>query len=176
MKNQCFLHSYIYNDIKNIKSSIKNVKCQKKKKKNGYTFWQGSQQNTKLLATAKQLIRKTSACCLKYQAFFSQSKRSDRLDPSAIPVCFRSLFKHPLLLLPFWMHPQVLFSSYWHFFQSSVLVAILSYNIKIWWKSPSWNLNISENHQYSIKKSVFLGCEPGWLEYQTLVMFHNIKI
>ena len=39
---------------------------------------------TKLLATAKQLIRKNSVCCLKNQKnqafFFSQSKRTDNFD------------------------------------------------------------------------------------------------
>ena len=56
-------------------------------------------QNKKHLATAKQLIRKKSACYLKIRNFFfSQSERTYRSDPSPPsphPVCFSSLFKDP---------------------------------------------------------------------------------
>ena len=38
-------------------------------------------QSKKHLATAKQLIRKNSACHLKIGQFFSQSERVDRLHP-----------------------------------------------------------------------------------------------
>ena len=45
----------------------------------------------KHLATAKQLIRKNSACCLRIRQFFSQSKRTDRLDPLPLFVLVRFL-------------------------------------------------------------------------------------
>ena len=51
-------------------------------------------QNKKHLATARHFIRKNSACCLKIRQFFSQSKLTDRLDPSP-PVRFCLLFKDP---------------------------------------------------------------------------------
>ena len=38
-------------------------------------------QNKKHLVTAKQLIRKNSAYCLKIRQLFSQSERTDRLEP-----------------------------------------------------------------------------------------------
>ena len=98
MKDQCFLHSYIYNGNKNIykfikKRSMKNKKCLRlfNEKKNTFTCWTRLK-TVKLLATAKQLIRKNSICCLKNQAiFFSQSERTDRLDhpvPSFVFVRF----------------------------------------------------------------------------------------
>ena len=43
---------------------------------------QAQKKNNKNLATAKQLIRKNSACSWKIRQFFSQSERKDRLDPS----------------------------------------------------------------------------------------------
>ena len=49
----------------------------------------------KLLATAKQLIRKNSICCLKNQAnFFHRVNVQIGLAPSPLFV-FRSLFKDP---------------------------------------------------------------------------------
>ena len=71
-----------------------------KKKKNVYAFlikkhlyMLDKAQNKKHLATAKQLIRKNSACCLKTKQFFSQSERTGRLDPLSPSVRFSSLFK-----------------------------------------------------------------------------------
>ena len=44
---------------------------------------------------AKQLIRKNSVyCCLKNQAIFSQSERTDKIE---LLPCFRFLFKKPPL-------------------------------------------------------------------------------
>ena len=48
---------------------------------------------SKHLATAKQLIRKNSVRCLKNQAIFSQSKRTDRFYHPGPTVHFCSLFK-----------------------------------------------------------------------------------
>ena len=48
----------------------------------------------KLLASAKQLFWKSFVFCLKKRQFFSQSERTDRLDPHP-PTHFLSLFKDP---------------------------------------------------------------------------------
>ena len=50
----------------------------------------GSKQ--KLLATAKQLIRKNFVCCLKNQAIFYTADVQICLTSSAPLVCFHSLF------------------------------------------------------------------------------------
>ena len=49
----------------------------------------------KLLATAKQLIRRNFICCLKSQVTFHSGHR-DSFDSSPPPVSFHSLFKVPL--------------------------------------------------------------------------------
>ena len=80
-----FTQKYIYdNNNKNIYMLI-----YKKSLKNVYTLL------IKVLATAKQLIRRNSICCLKNQAIF-QSEHSDRFDSFPPPVCFHSLFKYPI--------------------------------------------------------------------------------
>ena len=80
-----FTQIYIYDpNNKNIYMLI-----DKKSSKNVYAFL------IKLLATAKQLIRRNSICCLKNQAIFL-SEHSDRFDSSPPPVCFHLLFKDPL--------------------------------------------------------------------------------
>ena len=59
----------------------------------------------KLWATAKQLIRNTSICCLKNQEFLSQSEHKDRLDtlvPLFMFVYFlRALHPPPTLITPY---------------------------------------------------------------------------
>ena len=55
-------------------SYIKNVL------KNVYAFL------IKLSATAKQLIRRNSICCLKNHTIFSQSEHRDRHNPSSLPL------------------------------------------------------------------------------------------
>ena len=50
-----------------------------------------SSKHKKLLATGKQLIRKNSVCCLKNQESFSQSERTDRIDPRS-PCSFSFAF------------------------------------------------------------------------------------
>ena len=78
LKDQCF-YSYIYNDNKNIYKFIKKTVNEKKKKclslytptKKTHLYMLDSVQNSKVLATAKQLIRKNSVCCLKNQAIYS---------------------------------------------------------------------------------------------------------
>ena len=85
-----------------------------KKKKNVYAFLIKKSlymldlaQNKKHSATAKQLLRKNSAFCLKITQFFSQSEGIDRLDPPP-RVCFSSLFKYPTpSLLPFLNNPYI---------------------------------------------------------------------
>ena len=55
---------------------------------------------TKLLATAKQLIRKNSVCCLKNQknqAFFFLKVNVQIILTSPLPVCFRLLFTDLLI-------------------------------------------------------------------------------
>ena len=102
MQDHCFSHTYIYMDNKNIYKFIKNVQWEKlclhlfNKKISLYICWTRLK-TTKLFATAKQLIRKNSVCCLKNQViFFSQSAQTDWLDHPLPLFCFCSLFKDPL--------------------------------------------------------------------------------
>ena len=73
-----FTQIYIYDNNKNIYMLIY---------KNVYAFF------IKLLATAKQLIRRNSICCLKNQGIFHRV--SIGFESSPPPVCFHSLFKDP---------------------------------------------------------------------------------
>ena len=78
----------IYDNNKNIFVLIYNIK---KVKKNAYAFF------IKLLATSKQLIRRTLFAVWK-SGNFSQSEHRDKFDSSPPPVCFHLLFKDPLPL------------------------------------------------------------------------------
>ena len=68
-------------------------------KKNTFIWWT-KLKTEKLLATAKQLIRKNSICCFKYQAIFLQSERAVRLQPRPQPPLPLFAFVHFLLTPP----------------------------------------------------------------------------
>ena len=72
-----------------------------KKKKNVYNFlikkaplYAGLGSKQKTFINCQATYQKESAGCLKIKQFFSQSERTDRLDPTPL-VCFCSFFMDP---------------------------------------------------------------------------------
>ena len=112
IKGQCFLHSYMYHENKNIYKFIKNVEWKKMSK----PFICCSRLKTaKLLATAKQLTRKNSVWRLKnYAFFFHRANIQKGLNPPHL-ICSCSLFKDPPALFhskrTLWMLPNLSLST-----------------------------------------------------------------